>query len=325
MESSPPPVIGLVLPCFNEQEMLPTTAARLLEDLTSLSAAGAISSSSKIYFVDDGSDDNTWPVISALVEKNQNIVGIKLTRNYGHQYALYAGLMEAEGDALISLDADLQDDTAVIADMVQAFRRGIEIVYGVRNNRTNDGFFKRWSAESHYWLSGLMGIETVRNHADYRLMSRKAVTLLADYREANLYLRGVVPLLGLPASKVYYKRNAREGGASKYSLKNMVSLSLKGITSFSIMPLRCIALLGVIVFCVSLALGGWAVHAAIWGDGVVPGWTSTVVPIYLLGGLQLLAIGVAGEYIGKTYLEVKNRPHYQIEQIKHPQGAGKNQ
>lgn len=316
MGSAEIPVIGLVLPCFNEQDILATTAATLQEEVAKLVAAGLISPLSKIYFVDDGSNDKTWSVISKLVDQHDTIVGIKLTRNYGHQYALYAGLMEAEGDALISLDADLQDDTSVIEDMVRAFSNGSEVVFGVRSNRTNDGFFKRWSAASHYWLSDLMGIDTVRNHADYRLMSRKAVNSLADYREANLYLRGVVPLLGLQSSEVYYKRNARAGGESKYSLRKMVSLSLKGITSFSIMPLRCIALMGVIVFSISLALGGWAVHAAIWGDGVVPGWTSTVVPIYLLGGMQLLAIGIAGEYIGKTYMEVKNRPRYQIEKVK---------
>ncbi len=313
------PVVGLVVPCFNEQEMLPLTAAQLLEEKAKLVSAGLLSELSKIYFIDDGSDDNTWSVISQLVDQHDSIVGIKLTRNYGHQYALYAGLMEAEGDALISLDADLQDDTGVMEDMLRAFHNGNEIVYGVRNNRSNDGFFKRWTAELHYWLSELMGIETVRNHADYRLMSRKAVDLLADYREANLYLRGVVPLLGLQSSEVYYKRNARTDGDSKYTVRKMLSLSLKGITSFSIMPLRCISLMGVIVFSVSLVLGGWAIHAAIWGDGVVPGWASTVVPIYLLGGMQLLAIGIAGEYIGKTYMEVKNRPHYQIEKIKRTQ------
>lgn len=319
MTSAEIPIIGLVIPCFNEQEMLPTAAPKLLEEKQKLISIGLISPASKIYFIDDGSNDTTWSLITRLVEQHSTIVGIKLTRNYGHQYALYAGLMEAEGDALISLDADLQDDTSVMEDMLRAYQNGNEIVYGVRNNRSSDGFFKRWTAESHYWLSELMGIETVRNHADYRLLSRKAVDLLADYREANLYLRGVVPLLGLQSSEVYYKRQARAGGESKYSIRKMLSLSLKGITSFSIMPLRCISLMGVIVFSISLVLGGWAVHAAIWGDGVVPGWASTVVPIYLLGGMQLLAIGIAGEYIGKTYMEVKKRPHYQIEKIKRAQ------
>lgn len=187
MGSAEIPVIGLVLPCFNEQDILATTAATLQEEVAKLVAAGLISPLSKIYFVDDGSNDKTWSVISKLVDQHDTIVGIKLTRNYGHQYALYAGLMEAEGDALISLDADLQDDTSVIEDMVRAFSNGSEVVFGVRSNRTNDGFFKRWSAASHYWLSDLMGIDTVRNHADYRLMSRKAVNSLADYREANLY------------------------------------------------------------------------------------------------------------------------------------------
>ncbi len=319
MNSAEIPIIGLVIPCFNEQEMLPAAAQKLLEEKHKLISVGLISPASKIYFIDDGSNDTTWSLITQLVEQHNTIVGIKLTRNYGHQYALYAGLMEADGDALISLDADLQDDTSVMEDMLHAYKNGNEIVYGVRNNRSSDGFFKRWTAESHYWLSELMGIETVRNHADYRLLSRKAVDLLADYREANLYLRGVVPLLGLQSSEVYYKRQARAGGESKYSVRKMLSLSLKGITSFSIMPLRCISLMGVIVFSISLVLGGWAVHAAIWGDGVVPGWASTVVPIYLLGGMQLLAIGIAGEYIGKTYMEVKKRPHYQIEKIKRAQ------
>jgi glycosyltransferase involved in cell wall biosynthesis len=223
--------------------------------------------------------------------------------------------MQAEGDALISLDADLQDDIDVIDEMIECFMQGSEIVYGVRKNRDSDTFFKRWSAAMHYRVSALMGVETVADHADYRLLSRRAGTRRGHFRETNLYLRGVVPLLGLQSSKVYYVRHERAAGESKYSLKNMFSLSLKGITSFSIMPLRIITLLGLLVFTISLLMGGWVLTAAIGGDTAIAGWASTVIPIYLFGGIQLLALGVAGEYIGKTYMEVKNRPLYLIDEV----------
>ncbi|MEP5567765.1 MAG: glycosyltransferase family 2 protein [Halioglobus sp.] len=308
------PVIAIVLPCYNEEQILPLTAQRLEQELRRLVDSGLVASSSKIVFVDDGSNDSTWSLIEQLSEENSVFTGIKLARNYGHQYALYAGLMETEADALISLDADLQDDIAVIEKMVMSFRDGNEIVYGVRNNRQSDTRFKRYTAAAHYWLLSKMGIETVADHADFRLMSRRAVSFLGEYREANLYLRGIVPLLGLRSDKVYFTRGVRMAGESKYPFARMLSLSLQGLTSFSIVPLRVISALGMLVFFIALALGGWALASALFGPGTVPGWASTVIPIYLLGGLQLLAIGVAGEYVGKTFIESKGRPLYQVEQ-----------
>lgn len=307
-------VLALVVPCFNEEKMLPVTATELSDKIDSLVADKLISEKSRIYLIDDGSTDRTWQLIRELAEGKPLFCGIKLTRNYGHQYAVYAGLMQAKGDILISIDADLQDDIDAINDMIASHTAGSEIVYGVRHERTTDTRFKRWSAAFHYRLAGLLGVKTIANHADYRLMSRRAVNLLSEYRESNLYLRGVVPLLGLPSSEVYYTRKSRREGESKYGLKDMFSLSVKGITSFSIMPLRIISILGMLVFVISFCLGGWALHAALTGNTTaIAGWASTVIPIYLLGGLQLLAIGVTGEYIGKTYMEVKNRPLYQIE------------
>ena len=306
--------MALVVPCFNEEKMLPVTATELSDKIDSLVADKLISEKSRIYLIDDGSTDRTWQLIRELAEGKPLFCGIKLTRNYGHQYAVYAGLMQAKGDILISIDADLQDDIDAINDMIASHTAGSEIVYGVRHERTTDTRFKRWSAAFHYRLAGLLGVKTIANHADYRLMSRRAVNLLSEYRESNLYLRGVVPLLGLPSSEVYYTRKSRREGESKYGLKDMFSLSVKGITSFSIMPLRIISILGMLVFVISFCLGGWALHAALTGNTTaIAGWASTVIPIYLLGGLQLLAIGVTGEYIGKTYMEVKNRPLYQIE------------
>ena len=308
------PVLGLVVPCFNEEQMLPITARELDARMESMIAAGLISPASSIYFIDDGSSDRTWELISELTQTGSRFKGIKLTRNYGHQYALYAGLLEAEGDALISIDADLQDDILVIDQMIASYKEGNEIVYGVRHERASDTRFKRWSAAAHYRMSSLLGIPTLPNHADFRLMSRRAIALLSEYRETNIYLRGVVPLLGLKSAEVYYTRKERRAGQSKYKLKNMFSLSVAGVTSFSIMPLRIISIVGLLVFVISFFLGGWALYYAVTGKTTaIAGWASTVIPIYLLGGLQLLAIGVAGEYIGKTYMEVKKRPLYQIE------------
>jgi glycosyltransferase involved in cell wall biosynthesis len=314
MTSSTAPVLGLVVPCYNEEQILPMTAQRLQGELERLVSLGRVSGDSKIYFVDDGSEDRTWALIVELTEKDSVFAGIKLARNYGHQYALYAGLMEVDADAIISLDADLQDDISVMEQMVESFNRGNEVVYGVRSNRENDTRFKRYTARAHYWLLSRMGIETVENHADFRLMSRRAVSFLGEYREANLYLRGIVPLLGLSSDKVYYRRGKRLAGESKYPFARMLSLSLQGLTSFSILPLRIISALGMLVFVIALGMGIWALLSALFGPGTVPGWASTVIPIYLLGGLQLLAIGVTGEYIGKTFIEAKGRPLYQIEQ-----------
>lgn len=314
MTDATTPVLGLVVPCFNEEEVLPACIARLTAELSSLVDEGLVDDASHICFVDDGSSDHTWRLIEAYAADNPRIRGLKLSRNYGHQYALYAGLMEADADALVSLDADLQDDVGVIRNMLALFRDGNDIVYGVRDNRDADSAFKRVTARLHYRLLGKLGVATVPDHADFRLMSRRAVQFLGEYREANLYLRGIVPMLGLPSATVTYRRHARLAGSTKYPLHKMLGLALEGLTSFSILPLRVITLLGVLVFLVAMGLGLWALSAALWGEGTAPGWASTVIPIYLLGGLQLLAIGVAGEYIGKAFLEAKKRPLYQVEQ-----------
>ena len=313
MTEHPTPHLSLVVPCYNEEDALPLTAQRLREELDQLVAAGKASAESKIYFVDDGSRDLTWMSIQSLARQSPSIRGIKLSRNFGHQYALYAGLMEAEGDAIISLDADLQDDVSVLGEMVDAYIAGNDIVYGVREDRAKDSLFKRWSAAAHYWISEKLGVETVRNHADYRLLSRRAIDFLSGFQETQLYLRGMIPLLGLPSTQVLYRREERHAGLSKYGLRNMLSLSVRGITSFSVAPLRAISAIGVIVFIVSLGLGSWALWAALFLPDTVPGWASTVIPIYFLGGLQLFALGVVGEYVGKIYIETKKRPLYQVE------------
>lgn len=309
------PCISVVVPCFNEQEVLPATAARLADEFDSLARDGIIATSSRFVFVDDGSTDATWDVISSLVDSDRRVAGVRLTRNFGHQYALYAGLMLSPGDALISLDADLQDDISVMREMIVMFGGGKDIVYGIRSDRATDTAFKRATAGLHYRLMRWLGVETVPNHADFRLMSRRAITLLAQYHESNLYLRGMVPLLGLPTGVVKFKRRARMQGKSKYSLTKMVGLSLRGLTSFSIVPLRLIAVMGIIVFAISIALGGWALLAALQNH-VVPGWASTVIPLYVLGGLQLLALGVVGEYIGRSYMEMKRRPLFLVQETR---------
>lgn len=316
MSTKSRPVLAIVIPCLNEELVLPETSRTLSLKLESLVERGLIDPDSRIYFVDDGSTDGTWTYISQLVSSSRKFRGIKLARNYGHQYALYAGLMHAEGDALVSIDADLQDDIDAVDKMVERYIEGYEIVYGVRDDRFTDGKFKRWTAALHYWVAARFGIKTIPNHADFRLMSDKAIAMLGEYCEDNIYLRGVVPMVGLKSCEVYYARGERHAGESKYGLRDMFGLSVRGITSFSITPLRAIAVLGFAVFLVSFSLGGWALWAKITGNSTaLDGWASTVIPIYLLGGLQLLAIGVVGEYIGKMYMEVKKRPMYQIEEI----------
>jgi len=322
MPSNKTPILGLVVPCMNEEEALPHSAQALKSKVESLVERKLIGSASKVYFVDDGSTDETWATIRRLVEADERFEGIKLTRNFGHQYAVYAGLMHAQGDALISIDADLQDDINAIDDMVERYLEGDEIVYGVRGDRHSDKLFKRWTAAIHYWLSARFGVRTVANHADFRLLSRRAVSILSQYREKNLYLRGIVPLLGLQASEVSYTRTRRLAGESKYGLKDMLGLSAQGITSFSVFPLRVISLVGLFVFLLSTGFGLWSLYAAIMG---LKTWAPSGIPIYLLGGLQILAIGVVGEYIGKTYMEVKGRPTYLIENTAtHESGSSDN-
>jgi polyisoprenyl-phosphate glycosyltransferase len=307
-------LLGIVVPCFNEEPVLPETAKCLKNMLIKLINSGKISEDSKIYFIDDGSKDSTWKIIESFVTQDKYFSGIKLSRNQGHQKALLAGLLAAEGDALISIDADLQDDVNVIEEMVDAYLSGNDLVYGIRNNRSTDSLFKRLSAELYYRLLKSMGVSVVFNHADYRLMSRRAIDCLAEYSETNLFLRGIVSLIGLPSTCVYYSRQERFAGQSKYPLGKMFALAVEGITSFSAFPLRIITCIGIIAFLVSSALGFWALYMALFRDTVL-GWASIVVPIFFFSSVQLLSIGVIGEYLAKIYTEVKKRPRYFIDKI----------
>ena len=309
------PNLSIVVPCFNEAEVLPETLRRLEDLIARLRSSGRISAASRIFFVDDGSRDRTWPLIRQAVDAGNPVVGVKLSRNRGHQIALIAGLDASDGDAVVSIDADLQDDVSAIEPMLAKFEQGADIVYGVRRSRDGDSSFKRGSAQAFYRLLGFLGVETVPDHADFRLMSRRAVKALAEYREVNLYLRGMVPLLGFPSETVLYDRQERFAGQSKYPLRRMIGLAANAVTSFSIMPLRLISVLGFAVSLATIVLGLWIFLAALARAQLVPGWASTVLPIYFLGGVQLIGIGIIGEYIGKLYLESKRRPRYFIDQI----------
>lgn len=307
--------IYLVIPCYNEEEVLPETNRRLTKKLDSLIACGRACTDSRILYVDDGSKDRTWEIICRLHSENPMVLGLKLAHNRGHQNALLAGLLTAkdEADCVVSMDADLQDDIDALDQFIEKFDEGCDIVYGVRNKRDTDTFFKRASALAFYRLMQGLGVDVVYNHADYRLMSRRALDALSEYHEVNLFLRGLVPLIGYRCDYVYYDRHERFAGESKYPLKKMISFALDGITSFSVKPLKIISTLGILVSCLSV-LG--LLYALIsWASGnVVAGWTATVASIWFLGGLQMLCLGVVGGYIGKIYSEVKARPRFRIEQ-----------
>lgn len=307
------PCVAIVVPCFNEEDVLPDTVTQLSDRLTGLIGKKKITNGSRIYFVDDGSRDKTWELIENFSRHNSFVHGIKLSRNRGHQNALLAGLMTAEGDVIISVDADLQDDPSVMENMVDHYMRGIEVVFGVRSSRTTDTWFKRWSAAAYYRLLKQMGVDIVLNHADYRLMSRRAIDALKEYRETNLFLRGMITELGFSTEVVSYKRSERFAGETKYPLRKMVALALDGVTSFSAVPLRIIAALGVLVFLISLGLSLWAIWVRLFTNQAVPGWASSVLPMYVLGGVQLLSLGIIGEYISKIFSEVKRRPRFIIE------------
>lgn len=309
------PKIAVVVPCYNEEEVLPETARRLLALLGSLVASEMISPDSTLTFVDDGSRDDTWRLIEELAARDQRVHGVKLSRNRGHQHALIAGIFSVEGDAVVSVDADLQDDISVIKQMVIDFKGGNEIVYGVRESREVDTAFKRRTALGYYGLLRRLGVDIVVNHADFRLMGRRAVDALQGFNEVNLFLRGMIPLLGFRSSTVYYARGARFAGTSKYPLRKMLGLAFDGITSFSVVPLRLITWLGFVISTLSFVMILWILYGTFVMDSVVPGWASSVVPIYFLGGIQLLSIGVLGEYVAKTYLETKRRPRYLIEKV----------
>lgn len=306
--------LGIVVPCFNEEAVLAETGRRLCAVLARLRANGKAGPASRVYFVDDGSRDRTWALIEGLVASGQPVAGIRLSRNRGHQNALLAGLLAAPGDALVSIDADLQDDVEKIEDMVDRHAEGCDIVFGVRRQRDGDTAFKRLTARGFYRLMALMGSDAIRDHADYRLMSRRAIEGLRAYGEVNLYLRGIVPLLGLRTAVVEYARTGRHAGESKYPLRKMLGLALEAITSFSVVPLRLVTLAGLVVSSTSAAVILWALWTVFIAERAIPGWASTVLPIYFLGGVQMLSLGVIGEYVGKIYLESKARPRYLVEQ-----------
>ena len=307
-------IMYLVIPCYNEEEMLPITAQALKEKMSALVNEGKISPKSRVMLVDDGSKDKTWELIEKLHESDELFTGIKLSRNKGHQNALLAGLMTAKehADIIVSMDADLQDDINAIDGFLEKRAEGCEIVYGVRSSRETDTGFKRWTAQTYYKTLAALGVEITYNHADYRMMSRRAVEALAEFREVNLFLRGMVPMVGFKSDIVTYERAARQAGESKYPLKKMISFAVEGITSLSIKPIRFITALGIFIFFVSIIMLIYFLVVHFMGR-TVAGWTTTVVSVWALGGLQLLAIGVIGEYIGKIYLETKSRPKFIIE------------
>lgn len=303
-----------VIPCYNEEEVLNETALRLKEKYRTLESDGKISPDSRIVFVDDGSSDKTWEIILKLRSECEYFEGIKLSRNRGHQNALLAGLMSVKEkcDVCISMDADLQDDINAIDRMLESCSNGSEIVYGVRSSRKKDSFFKRSTARFFYKLMHLLGAETVYDHADYRLMSRRALDALSDFSEVNLFLRGLVPMIGFKTDTVYYERNPRFAGESKYPLKKMLSFAFEGITSLSIKPINLIIRLGILlsVFGAVMLIYSLVQHFL---NNTTAGWTSLMASIWVIGGLQILSIGVIGKYVGKIYLEVKRRPRYIIE------------
>lgn len=304
----------ILVPCYNESEVLPISSNIFLDKLENLISSGKISPESKIVFVDDGSKDNTWQIIESLHEMNDRFLGIKLSRNRGHQNALLGGISTIVNDCdmIVTIDADVQDDVNAIDKMVDEFYNGNEIVYGVRASRETDTFFKKHTAQGFYKFMSLMGVETVYNHADFRLMSSNAVNALLEFKEVNLFLRGIVPLVGFKSTTVTYDRAPRLAGESKYPLKKMLTFAFDGITSFSVKPIRMITALGIFTFILNIIFILYAFISHLSGH-TVAGWTSTVLSIWFFGSLQLIATGIVGEYIGKIYLEAKARPRFFIE------------
>lgn len=320
-----PPVLWVVVPCYNEEEVLPETARRLSGKIAALTGSGRVDPSSHILLVDDGSSDATWRLVEALHEGTLGGLavlaglfrGLRLAHNAGHQNALYAGLMhalESGCDCAVSLDADLQDDIDAIDEMLERRAAGAEVVYGVRDNRDTDTRFKRGTAGAFYSLMGRLGVEMVPDSADFRLMGRRSLEALSGYGEANLFLRGIVPQLGFETARVYYRRGERLAGESKYPLPKMVSFALRGITSFSVAPIRLVTLAGLLSLVVAAAMVVYALASAALGS-VVPGWTSLMVSVWLVGGMVMVSLGVVGEYVGQTYLESKRRPRYIVGEV----------
>lgn len=307
------PRLAIVVPCHNEQEVLRSTIVTLLARLATLQEQLLIAEESHLYVVDDGSSDSTWQQLLQIHQENPRVLGVKLARNFGHQNAILAGMLESDADVAITIDADLQDGDECIAEMIRQYHAGHDIVLGVRSDRSADSLPKRVTAEGYYRALRLMGVDLTPHHADCRLLSRRAINELRLYPETNLFLRGIVPLLGLPTCAVSYPRLPRTAGKSKYSARRMFSFAWEGVTSFSITPLRLVAGLGFLIALGSLAVTIWALTVKLVSGGAVPGWASTVVPMYFLGGVQILCLGILGEYVGKIYLETKRRPRYSIE------------
>lgn len=308
--------IYLVLPCYNEELVIEDTALKLKKLMISLMDQRVISPKSKIVFVDDGSWDGTWELLDKICQKDGLIGAIRLAHNSGHQNALLAGMMSVKDqcDAVITLDADLQHDISAIPKFVELYEEGYEIVNGVRSSRKGEGFFKKVSGNAFYGIMRILGVDIIRNHADYRLMSAKTLNALDKYGEVNLFLRGIVTQIGFKNTTLEYEEKERLAGESKYSLKKMMKLAADGITSFSIRPLQMITACGILFFGISIIMFIYAILTFVH-DGTVPGWTSIVAPLWLLGGIQLLALGIVGEYIGKIYMETKHRPRYEIEKV----------
>ena len=307
------PTLYIVIPCYNEQEVLPVTSGMFLEKINSLIEKGRVAPESRVVFVNDGSKDNTWNIIQELAKSDEHFEGICLSRNRGHQNALLGGLMTVKDrcDITISIDCDGQDDINAMDAMVDAYWDGCEVVYGVRSKRDTDTFFKRFTAEGFYKLMNWMGAQVVFNHADYRLMSSRVLNEFANFKEVNIFLRGMVPLVGFKSTSVYYERAERLAGESHYPLKKMLALAFDGITSLSVKPIRMITGFGVLVSCISFIGVIWAIVAAMLGH-TVAGWASTICIVCFMGGIQLLCLGVIGEYIGKIYMETKARPRFII-------------
>lgn len=309
-------ILYIVVPCYNEEKVLHETTKRLSSLIERMAAEKLVSWESRVMYVDDGSKDTTWTIIEELHKSSRYVVGVKLAGNVGHQNALMAGLTTAKdyADIIVSIDADLQDDVEVIPEMVREYINGSDIVYGVRRKRETDTFFKRNTAQGFYKLMKWLGVKTVYNHADFRLMSQRAVERLTEFRERNLFLRGMVPLIGYKTSSVYYDRAERFAGKSKYPLGKMVNFALEGITSFSIRPLRLLLYMGLLFILISLSILIW-VFVRYLTNSVVPGWSSLMLSVWFVGGCILVGMGITGEYIGKIYMEVKDRPRYNIEMV----------
>jgi len=309
-------VLAIVVPCYNEKEVLPETAKLLLDILRRLINSNVISEESRICFVDDGSKDCTWEIIETLCTESKNFTGIKMAGNRGHQNALLCGLFTVKeyADASVSIDADLQDDISIIEEMISLHNSGCEIVYGVRSNRDKDSFFKRATAHGFYRFMRFLGAKVIYNHADYRLMGKKSMDALAEFKEVNLFLRGIIPMLGFKTGIAYYERKERLAGDSKYPFHKMLKFAIEGITSFSIKPIRIITVSGIMVFIISLAMMAYSFYQYFHGE-TEPGWSSLICSIWSLCGLILFSIGVVGEYIGKIYLETKQRPRFIVERV----------